>query len=76
MSSVPGDEIMVVRGYGACVETQNGWGLLDASAGRWHATVGDGRASIARAAALQMRVLETYHTSGVSGTNQRSPWQR
>jgi adenosylmethionine-8-amino-7-oxononanoate aminotransferase len=58
------DRIVVVRGEGAYVETDRGQRLLDATAGLWHANVGHGRASIARAAAAQMEQLETYHLFG------------
>jgi len=38
--------------------------MLDATAGLWHANVGHGRESIARAAYEQMCRLETYHLFG------------
>jgi adenosylmethionine-8-amino-7-oxononanoate aminotransferase len=58
------DRLVVVRGRGAYLETADGRTLLDATAGLWHANVGHGRASIARAAAAQMETLETYHCFG------------
>ncbi|WP_329084698.1 MULTISPECIES: aminotransferase family protein [unclassified Streptosporangium] len=64
MPSVVDDRVLIVGGDGAYVETSDGRRLLDATAGLWHANVGHGRASIARAAARQMERLETYHLFG------------
>jgi adenosylmethionine-8-amino-7-oxononanoate aminotransferase len=64
MPSVAGDRLVITRGEGAYVETSDGRRLLDATAGLWHANIGHGRASMARAAARQMKRLETYHLFG------------
>jgi adenosylmethionine-8-amino-7-oxononanoate aminotransferase len=64
MPSVAGDRLVITRGEGAYVETSDGRRLLDATAGLWHANIGHGRASVARAAARQMERLETYHLFG------------
>jgi adenosylmethionine-8-amino-7-oxononanoate aminotransferase len=64
MPAVRPRRVSVVRGSGAYVETSDGQRLLDATAGLWHANVGHGRESIARAAYDQMCKLETYHLFG------------
>ena len=64
MASIAGDRLVIVRGRGAELETDDGRTLLDATAGLWHANIGHGRAELADAAAAQMRELETYHTFG------------
>jgi adenosylmethionine-8-amino-7-oxononanoate aminotransferase len=56
--------VTIVEGRGAYVTTSEGAQLLDAPAGLWHANVGHGRESIARAAYEQMCRLETYHVFG------------
>lgn len=56
--------LTIVEGDGAYVTTADGARLLDATAGLWHANVGHGRESIARAAYEQMCRLETYHCFG------------
>jgi adenosylmethionine-8-amino-7-oxononanoate aminotransferase len=64
MPTIPGDRLVIVRGEGANVQTDDGRWLLDAGAGLWHANIGHGRERLAEAAAAQMRRLETYHTFG------------
>jgi adenosylmethionine-8-amino-7-oxononanoate aminotransferase len=64
MASIADDRLVIVRGSGAELETDDGRRLLDATAGLWHANIGHGRARLAEAAAAQMRELETYHTFG------------
>ncbi len=64
MASIEDDRLVIVRGRGAELETDDGRRLLDATAGLWHANIGHGRARLADAAAAQMRELETYHTFG------------
>ena len=64
MAAVPDDRLIIVRGRGAELETDDGRTLLDATAGLWHANIGHGRERLADAAAAQMRRLETYHTFG------------
>jgi adenosylmethionine-8-amino-7-oxononanoate aminotransferase len=64
MPTALANRITIVGGEGSWVETDQGIRLLDAPAGLWHANVGHGRESLARAAAEQMRKLETYHTFG------------
>ncbi len=64
MSSAQANRLTVVAGSGAYLETADGRRLLDATAGLWHANVGHGRESIARAAYDQMCRLETYHLFG------------
>jgi adenosylmethionine-8-amino-7-oxononanoate aminotransferase len=64
MASVLDDRLVIVAGDGARIETQDGRTLIDATAGLWHANIGHGRPEPARAAAEQMRRLETYHTFG------------
>jgi adenosylmethionine-8-amino-7-oxononanoate aminotransferase len=64
MPTIPGDRLVIVRGEGANVQTDDGRWLLDVGAGLWHANIGHGRERLAEAAAAQMRRLETYHTFG------------
>ena len=64
MSAVRRQRVTVVGGSGSYLRTSDGRRLLDATAGLWHANVGHGRESIARAAYDQMCRLETYHLFG------------
>jgi adenosylmethionine-8-amino-7-oxononanoate aminotransferase len=64
MPTVRSKGVTIVAGRGASVTTADGAELLDAPAGLWHANVGHGRESIARAAYDQMCRLETYHVFG------------
>ncbi|GAA1787244.1 aspartate aminotransferase family protein [Planosporangium flavigriseum] len=64
MPSVLDSRVTLVAGDGAYLTTSDGARLLDATAGLWHANVGHGRESIARAAYEQMCRLETYHVFG------------
>jgi adenosylmethionine-8-amino-7-oxononanoate aminotransferase len=56
--------LVISRGSGAWLESSTGQRLLDATASLWHANIGHGRESLARAAYDQMTKLETYHTFG------------
>lgn len=64
MPTVMDRQVVIERGEGAYVYTQDGQRLFDGSAALWYANVGHGRAEIAEVAAEQMRKLETYHTFG------------
>ena len=64
MPTVGSDPLVIVRGEGAYVETEDGRRLLDATASLWHANIGHGREQLAEAARRQMLELETYHTFG------------
>lgn len=61
MPSVLGRQVVIVRGEGAHVVTDDGRRLFDGTAGLWHANVGHAHPALAEAAAAQMRRLETYH---------------
>jgi adenosylmethionine-8-amino-7-oxononanoate aminotransferase len=54
----------VVRGEGTRVFDEDGRGYLDATASLWYCNVGHGRASIAAAAAKQLKDLAAYSTFG------------
>ena len=60
--SVLGRQLVIQRGEGCHVVTEDGRRLFDGTAGLWHANVGHGRPELAQAAYEQMRRLETYHT--------------
>lgn len=62
MPTVLGRRVVITKGSGAYVTTDDGRELLDATAGLWHANIGHGREDLARTAYDQMRKLETYHT--------------
>lgn len=62
MPTIMDRRIVISRGEGAYVFTDQGQRLLDATAGLWHANVGHGRQELAQAAFDQMSKLETYHT--------------
>lgn len=64
MPAAQGARLTITSGDGAYITTADGQRLLDATAGLWHANVGHGRESIARAAYEQMCRLETYHCFG------------
>ncbi|WP_020579371.1 aspartate aminotransferase family protein [Actinopolymorpha alba] len=64
MPSAATDRLVIAAGEGAWVTTEDGQRLLDLPAGLWHANVGHGRERLARAAADQLRTLETYHLFG------------
>ena len=59
--SVIGRQLVIERGEGAYVCTQDGRRLFDGTAGLWHANVGHSRPELAQAAFEQMKQLETYH---------------
>ena len=64
MASVPGRELVLVRGEGAWLEDADGARYLDATASLWYCNVGYGRAELADVAAAQMRELPAYSTFG------------
>ncbi|WP_433521501.1 aspartate aminotransferase family protein [Nocardia pseudovaccinii] len=64
MPTTAADPLVIARGEGAYVETEQGQRLLDATAGLWHVNIGHGREEVADAAAAQMKKLETYHLFG------------
>src|SRR6058998_2273797 len=57
-------ELVLVRGEGAHVWDASGRRYLDATAALWYCNVGYGRATIADAAAAQLRELPAYSTFG------------
>lgn len=64
MPSVLGRQIVINRGEGSYIFTEDGQKLFDASAGLWHTQIGHGRKEIAEVAARQIETLETYHMFG------------
>ncbi len=64
MPSVIGRQLVITKGEGCYVGTQDGRWLFDGTAGLWHANVGHGRQELAQAAFEQMRQLETHHIFG------------
>jgi adenosylmethionine-8-amino-7-oxononanoate aminotransferase len=64
MPSVLGRQIVINRGEGSYIFTEDGQKLFDASAGLWHTQIGHGRKEIAEVAAAQIEKLETYHMFG------------
>ena len=61
LPTVSGRQLVVERGEGSWLYTQDGRKLFDGTAGLWHANVGHGNAELAQAAYEQMLQLETYH---------------
>jgi adenosylmethionine-8-amino-7-oxononanoate aminotransferase len=62
--SIAGRQLVITRGDGNYVYTDDGRRLFDGTAGLWHTNIGHCRPELAVAADEQMRVLETYHTFG------------
>lgn len=62
MSLVKRAELVIERGEGAYLWTEDGRRLLDTPAGLWYCNVGHGRKEIADAVAAQMAKIETWHT--------------
>ncbi|WGW13886.1 aminotransferase class III-fold pyridoxal phosphate-dependent enzyme [Saxibacter everestensis] len=62
MSTVKNNEIVIDRGEGSYLWTEDGTKLLDATAALWYANIGHGRPEIATAVAKQMQKLEHYQT--------------
>ncbi|MFV0434774.1 MAG: aspartate aminotransferase family protein [Leucobacter sp.] len=56
-----GRQLVIDRGEGSYVYTNEGQRLFDGTAGLWHANVGHSRIELAEAAFEQMKKLETYH---------------
>lgn len=59
--TVLGRQLVIDRGEGSYVYTNEGQRLFDGTAGLWHANVGHSRIELAEAAFEQMKKLETYH---------------
>ncbi|GAB3311625.1 aminotransferase class III-fold pyridoxal phosphate-dependent enzyme [Epidermidibacterium keratini] len=64
MSQVKNDEIVLERGEGSHVWTDDGRKLFDATAGLWYANIGHGDQRITDAVVRQMNQLETFHAFG------------
>src|SRR6266567_4248830 len=62
MGSLPGNELVIVRGQGSTVYDERGTAYLDALGSLWYCNIGHGRAEIADAAAAQMGTLAAYQT--------------
>ena len=72
MPSVRRSKIVLTRGEGAYLWSEDGRRFLDTPASLWYCNVGHGRAEIAEAVAAQMRTLETYSTSSDTRRGLRS----
>lgn len=64
MTSVLGRQLVITRGEGAYLFTNDGQRIFDGTAGLWHTNIGHGREEMAQSAAEQIRRLETYHVFG------------
>lgn len=62
--TVLGRQLVIERGEGSYIYTDDGRRLFDGTAGLWHANVGHAHPELAQAAFKQMQRLETYHTFG------------
>jgi putrescine aminotransferase len=62
MGRVKDAEVVIERGEGSYVFTEDGTRLFDAPASLWHCNVGHGRSEITKAVTRQMERLETYMT--------------
>ena len=62
--TVLGRQLVIERGEGSYIHTDDGRRLFDGTAGLWHANVGHAHPELAQAAFEQMQRLETYHTFG------------
>jgi putrescine aminotransferase len=62
MGRVKDAEVVIDRGEGAYVWTEDGQRLFDSPASLWHCNVGHGRQEITRAVTRQMERLETFMT--------------
>ena len=62
MPSVRGNELVIVKGEGSYVWTEEGDRLFDATASLWYCNIGHGRGEVVDAVRAQMRELEAYHT--------------
>ena len=60
--TVIGRQLVIDRGEGSYVYTDDGRRLFDGTAGLWHANIGHGNRELAQVAHDQMLKLETYHT--------------
>ena len=59
--TVLGRQLVINRGEGSYVFTEDGRRLFDGTAGLWHANIGHAHPELAEAAYEQMKLLETYH---------------
>lgn len=59
--TVIGRQLVIDRGEGAYVFTNDGRRLFDGTAGLWHANIGHANPELAQVAFDQMKRLETYH---------------
>jgi adenosylmethionine-8-amino-7-oxononanoate aminotransferase len=59
--TVLGRQLVIERGEGSYVFTNDGRRLFDGTAGLWHANIGHANPELAEAAFEQMKRLETYH---------------
>ena len=59
--SVLGRQLVIERGEGSYIYTNDGRRLFDGTAGLWHANIGHAHPDLAAAAHGQMLTLETYH---------------
>lgn len=64
MSQVKNNEVVLERGEGSHVWTDDGRKLFDATAGLWYANIGHGDQRITDAVTRQMNQLETFHAFG------------
>ena len=64
MPTVRRDELVISRGEGCWIWTDDGRKLFDTTASLWYCNVGHGRKAIAEAVYEQMQALEAYHTFG------------
>jgi adenosylmethionine-8-amino-7-oxononanoate aminotransferase len=62
MGRVQHDQVVIDRGEGSYVWTEDGHKLLDAPASLWYCNIGHGRQSVVDAVTRQMQKLETYMT--------------
>ena len=69
MPSISGRQIVIERGTGAYVLTDQGQWLFDGSAGLWHTNIGHGHPEMAEAARAQIVCLETWHVFGRFANN-------
>ena len=59
--TVLGRQLVIERGEGSYVFTNDGRRLFDGTAGLWHANIGHANPELAEVAFEQMKRLETYH---------------
>ncbi|WP_106850337.1 aspartate aminotransferase family protein [Blastococcus sp. Marseille-P5729] len=64
MSVVKDDELVLTRGEGSWVYSDDGRKLFDAGAGLWYANIGHGDQRVTDAVVKQMQQLEAFHAFG------------